>query len=189
MQKIFAGMLLVCSGLVGACGGSSNSKSEDLSYQFVQNGCDTGKHSFKSKEELCNGLKDDALNKGCALGLRMESYQQQCDSKAAAAPVANAANGRTVTPSGESPRQSTINMPEMPTMPSMPAMPAAPETPKASGKGGNNLSYRFNVNNCDTGWHTFDSAAALCEGLLDDSLNNGCASDAREREFQEKCKS
>ena len=48
------------------------------------------------------------------------------------------------------------------------------------------LSYEYEVNGCSTGKQTFDSEEALCEALKSESLNNGCAQDLRELEFQAK---
>ena len=87
---------LLCLGLVTSCGikfhagkdsdkkndsgkslgKSSVSESKSLSYDFTENGCNTGKHTFNSVAELCAGLRNSALNKGCALTLRREYYKQ-----------------------------------------------------------------------------------------------------------------
>lgn len=59
-------------------GGSGGGNSSSYSYQFVENGCDTGKHQFPSLAEYCNALKDNSLNNGCAYRMRMETYKQKC---------------------------------------------------------------------------------------------------------------
>lgn len=55
-----------------------------VSYQFAQNGCDTGKHEFKAHDKdaatklLCEGLQDEALNKSCAPVLRKSFFESNC---------------------------------------------------------------------------------------------------------------
>ncbi|NCN27024.1 hypothetical protein GW915_05560 [bacterium] len=51
--------------------------SESWSYHFIYNGCDTDKHTFASKQAMCDGLKDDSLNNYCAYSLRKEYFQQK----------------------------------------------------------------------------------------------------------------
>ena len=48
------------------------------SYQFSDNGCDTGEHVFSSKADFCAALTDEALNQGCAPALRLQHFQQAC---------------------------------------------------------------------------------------------------------------
>ena len=61
-------LLLVLSG----CG-----KDEHV-YDFTENGCATGEHKFDSKDGYCAGLKDHALNNGCAYTTRKQTFQQNC---------------------------------------------------------------------------------------------------------------
>lgn len=82
--------VLVLALMVTACGsdgskksGSNDSdgnvdvkKSESWKYRFQFNGCDTGSHTFNSKQEMCEGLKDDALNNHCASTLREDYFNQ-----------------------------------------------------------------------------------------------------------------
>jgi hypothetical protein len=49
------------------------------------------------------------------------------------------------------------------------------------------LSYDLSENNCDTGNHSFSSAGDYCNGLQNDSLNNGCALSLRQAQFQTDC--
>jgi hypothetical protein len=49
------------------------------SYQFVDNGCDTGRHEFEDHAELCRALLDDAFNHWCAWRERHEKFQQDCN--------------------------------------------------------------------------------------------------------------
>ena len=50
------------------------------------------------------------------------------------------------------------------------------------------LTYRYSINNCDTGEHSFDSVDHLCEGLENTQLNHGCAEYMRENVFAQTCK-
>lgn len=50
-----------------------------------------------------------------------------------------------------------------------------------------NFQYEYEVNGCKTGAHSFDSKQSYCEGLKDDSLNNGCAYSIRKEEFRRQC--
>lgn len=52
--------------------------SEDLSYQYNVNGCDTGKQTFDSKEALCEGLRSSSRNKTCALEERIDRFNKEC---------------------------------------------------------------------------------------------------------------
>jgi hypothetical protein len=45
-------------------------------YQMVENGCDTGEHVFYTKQALCDGLKNDALNNNCAADSRDRLYRR-----------------------------------------------------------------------------------------------------------------
>lgn len=84
MKAIFI-LSLMC--LLGACsvdvGGNKvidtgGGKSSDHSYELIENGCNTGKHSFSSQEAYCDGLKNDAANKYCAHNLRYSTFRQNC---------------------------------------------------------------------------------------------------------------
>jgi hypothetical protein len=72
MNRLF--IILTSSLLINACG-SKESKDEKYTYQFSENGCDTGKQSFSSKLDYCNALKNDSLNNGCAAFTRAKTYQ------------------------------------------------------------------------------------------------------------------
>lgn len=60
-----------------ACSVQHESKSEDYSYQLSLNGCDTGKHSFSSQGELCDGLRNQKLNNSCAESMRANEYKNR----------------------------------------------------------------------------------------------------------------
>ncbi len=53
-------------------------KNEKMSYDLTENGCATGKHEFDSKDAYCAGLKDEALNQGCASDLRQARVTADC---------------------------------------------------------------------------------------------------------------
>jgi len=72
-MKNFIFALLVVAAFSGC-----QKKEESKKYSLEQNGCPTGEHEFSSQDALCNGLKDDALNGNCALGLRYEMFQRDC---------------------------------------------------------------------------------------------------------------
>lgn len=55
--------------------GGSKSSSSTYKYEFSENGCNTGKQEFSSLEALCDGLKNDSLNKGCAESLRKKHFE------------------------------------------------------------------------------------------------------------------
>ncbi len=57
---------------------NESSETENLSYDFTQNGCATGKQSFSSKTDYCAGLLNDDLNHHCALSMREKTYQSAC---------------------------------------------------------------------------------------------------------------
>lgn len=90
LLSIFALSLAACSedsgGRKGSSGSNQNVGTSDIkdSYQFVMNGCDTGKHDFASasmeetKKQLCVALQDDQLNNSCAEPLRQDYFTKKC---------------------------------------------------------------------------------------------------------------
>ncbi|NCN27802.1 hypothetical protein GW915_09530 [bacterium] len=79
----------LCLTLVVACSGSddngihSEQSSESYSYSFTLNGgfngggCETGKQTFHSIPDLCNGLQNSALNNYCAESQREDRFEEQ----------------------------------------------------------------------------------------------------------------
>ena len=70
-----------------ACGAGENpadgektqkSVKKTFSYSFSYNGCETGKHTFKSEGAYCKGLLDEALNRYCAAKMRRDRYKSEC---------------------------------------------------------------------------------------------------------------
>lgn len=74
---LFAALAMTLFGLA-ACSQSSESKKEVLSYEFEVNSCKTGRHEFSSQQDLCQGLQNETLNKGCALAMREDYFAAQC---------------------------------------------------------------------------------------------------------------
>ena len=52
--------------------------SQTYTYQYSVNGCDTGKHTFHSTKEYCEGLANDRLNNGCAVEFRCQAFNKNC---------------------------------------------------------------------------------------------------------------
>lgn len=134
------------------------SKTSDLSYQFNVNGCDTGKISYSSDGDLCNKLKDDSLNKGCAYNQRLEMFNQRCGGQAW---VNSNFNYPPTTnfnpPSNNNPPSTTIS------------------------------TYKFTQNGCSTGVISHQGGHDLCEKLQNDELNNFCAQEKRYDFFKSRC--
>lgn len=86
-MKISATILIVLSGIavIASCGvshssdDSASSNNSSLSYQYSYNGCETGKHTFSSEKELCDGLVNESLNKNCASEIRYPDYKRRCE--------------------------------------------------------------------------------------------------------------
>ena len=49
------------------------------------------------------------------------------------------------------------------------------------------LSYQYNYNGCETGEHSFSSEKDYCDGLVNESLNKGCATEIRYPEYKRRC--
>lgn len=89
-----------------------DANSTTLRYQYKENGCDTGIQVFKSREALCRGLLDDALNKGCAMSLRVQHYKRSCDSTysdTSETPAGNDTYSDTSSSSNNTSKPFTIN--------------------------------------------------------------------------------
>ncbi len=76
MRTLIVALLL--TQLLAGCSVSESHKSEDKSYQYTVNGCDTTRISYGSAEDLCAKLKDDAVNHNCAASARYERFKQDC---------------------------------------------------------------------------------------------------------------
>lgn len=62
-----------------------------------------------------------------------------------------------------------------------------PLIPNSNSETSSSLSYQYNVNGCDTGKQEFSSQKSLCDGLLDESRNSGCAQGDRYKAYQNSC--
>ncbi|KYG63222.1 hypothetical protein AZI86_16095 [Bdellovibrio bacteriovorus] len=104
------------------CSSDSENKNESLSYEFSYNGCNTGKHQFNSKAEMCQALQDNELNNGCAIGMRASHFDLHCP-------------GQTFTAFNKKPQSQTQNQfaPQHNDEPSEPATESK-VTEDASGK-------------------------------------------------------
>jgi hypothetical protein len=68
------------SWLVLVLAASACGDSKKFTYDYNVNGCKTGEQTFDSKEAYCAGLKNDALNNGCAASMRQQTFQADCSS-------------------------------------------------------------------------------------------------------------
>lgn len=148
MKKM--GLAILGLALSLGCSSSDSSKktdkqsSETYSYEYTVKGastpdCTTDPHTFKSKEEICAGLKDEALNNFCARPLREKDFTaRSCpgsfdapvtlpeDPSAETAPRPNPDSGTPPTP------KPPVSIPSVPSggQPSVPAGPMpAPQVP------------------------------------------------------------
>lgn len=55
-----------------------NDNKEEYTYEFEEDGCNTGKHTFNSKDAYCRALADHALNNYCAPNLRRQTFEANC---------------------------------------------------------------------------------------------------------------
>lgn len=96
MKKYYTFIILISVFIfVQSCSSSSNSTSGPTtkkateasykeSYDFTENGCNTGKHEFfgasveESQKSLCEALQNEYLNKRCAQNLRYQMFKQKC---------------------------------------------------------------------------------------------------------------
>lgn len=48
-------------------------------------------------------------------------------------------------------------------------------------------TYKYSINGCSTGRHTFDSKKKYCKALLNHKKNNFCAAETRRRTYERRC--
>lgn len=77
---VLATVLVVVSGCGSTVGDAVeyNNSTSTYTYQFRENGCDTGKRTFSNKADLCEGLRSNSLNNGCAQNLRKRHFELNC---------------------------------------------------------------------------------------------------------------
>lgn len=51
---------------------------EAFTYEYTENGCNTGKHSFSTLDAYCAALENNSLNNNCAVNSRQSAYYQKC---------------------------------------------------------------------------------------------------------------
>lgn len=79
IKFILTACLLLLS--LSACAKKDKSTKQ---YHLISNGCDTGEHSFEADNEedaqkqMCEALRDDQVNGGCAADLRQERFKDEC---------------------------------------------------------------------------------------------------------------
>jgi hypothetical protein len=104
-----------------------------FSYDYTVNGCDTGKHESNTVAELCEQLRDDQLNNGCAQDFRKMDYADascgEWDQPAQPRPSATPVVIPVATPSsprlpGSSPATTPILSPVTPVATPAPNVPA-----------------------------------------------------------------
>ncbi len=79
-MKIIAVVILLFSAFIlEACAKKVETKS--YSYDLTENGCRTENQTFSSREEMCDGLKNDSLNHNCAQDLRFEKFKSDCSDR------------------------------------------------------------------------------------------------------------
>ncbi|OGQ33550.1 MAG: hypothetical protein A3F16_04875 [Deltaproteobacteria bacterium RIFCSPHIGHO2_12_FULL_43_9] len=79
-------LLLLPMFLTSGCGDNkapgklSDSGEFSYDYSITVNGvtCSTGKRTFNTRQEMCEGLKNDALNNNCAEELRKGYFEKHC---------------------------------------------------------------------------------------------------------------
>jgi hypothetical protein len=67
--------------LLGTSGCAIKAEDNKITYSMTEGTCSTGEHSFSSTDEMCNGLKDNALNNGCAYTSRRQRFESDCAGK------------------------------------------------------------------------------------------------------------
>lgn len=76
--------MLIAAALVGLVACSSEHKESKSTYQFQENGCDTGSHTFEggnqedTRRQFCTALQDGNSNNGCAEATRQAEFEQNC---------------------------------------------------------------------------------------------------------------
>jgi hypothetical protein len=60
-----------------ACQTNVEDQLQNYSYELSENGCSTGKQTFATKDDMCIGLKNNALNNNCAYSSRQSYFTGQ----------------------------------------------------------------------------------------------------------------
>lgn len=144
-----------------ACAAEDKTEKKSYSYELEENGCNTGKKTFKDKKSYCESLLNDAANNGCAPNLRALEYQNnKCDAVITSQPMQKTTqdkDGNIITQEG---RTQTFD---------------------------GALSYQYIQDGCDTGPQKFQDAASYCEALKNNELNKNCAEGLRLKTYEKNC--
>ncbi len=92
-------------------------KNENYSYDYTENGCKTGAHSFSDLASYCKALQNEDLNNGCAGKMRNDAFSNQCQNLPAGSqniPPGGPSNNDSEWPSGPS-SDGTSNQNQLPT--------------------------------------------------------------------------
>ncbi|WP_413290938.1 hypothetical protein [Bdellovibrio sp. HCB337] len=103
-----------------ACSGGNRQESKKLSYQFNENGCDTGKKEFTSKQAYCAALEDNSANNFCAESMRKTTFERECGALPTPTPQGKSDSDQPVIPQPEV-DTTVIPSPETPTQPVIPS--------------------------------------------------------------------
>ena len=79
----------------------SEKKKESYSYDYTENGCNTGNHAFSELVQYCKALQDDNLNNGCASSMRQRAYTNECKNLLNNSPYNDGSEGTTKPNDGE----------------------------------------------------------------------------------------
>ncbi len=58
-------------------GNETSSHSAQYTYEFSYNNCSTEKQTFTSLEAMCDGLKSESRNNGCAVSMREGYFKER----------------------------------------------------------------------------------------------------------------
>lgn len=66
-------------------------------------------------------------------------------------------------------------------------IPAVTSCHKKDSKSSESIGYNYSFNGCETGDQKFSSKQDLCNGLLDEQRNKGCAQEMRYEQYKSNC--
>lgn len=70
---------LVILSIFSACDILNKAANEEaFTYEYTENGCNTGKHSFANLDAYCSALQNNSLNNNCAVNSRQSAFNQKC---------------------------------------------------------------------------------------------------------------
>jgi hypothetical protein len=160
---------------LSACGSSDdNKKTEDYSYEYSENGRETGKQTFNSLEELCLGLQNEELNSGNARSLRKAAFESKCSGTFTPFyPSRQNIHGGDLDGNGHRDRSERRER--------------HPREDRAENDGQSGWVYQYTENERSTGKHRFATMSEMCEGLRNEKLNRGNARNLRRQAYEMMC--